>query len=132
MKTGGAILFGLILLLALSNCANDKSKDNNCQTCSTVSFKNDIIPLFAANCALSGCHISASGANHNVALDSANAYTSIMRTGTGIVVAGNPNNSILYMQMVPGGSPIMPPTGQLDACTSHKIYCWILQGALNN
>ena len=129
MKTGGAIFAALVLLLVLSNCSKDKGSTSNCQTCSTISFKADIIPIFKSNCALSGCHLNVAG---HVNLDSAVAYTQITAPGKGYIVAGNPNNSILYMQLVPGGSPIMPPTGQLDACTSQKVYCWILQGALNN
>ena len=129
MKIGGAILAGLVLLLLLSECSKDKGNTSACQTCSTISFKADIIPIFKSNCALSGCHLNVSG---QVNLDSAVAYTQIMQPGKGYIHAGDPGNSILYLQMVPGGSPIMPPTGQLDACTSHKIYCWILQGALNN
>ena len=129
MKIGGAIFAGLILMLLLSECSKDKGNTSACQTCPTISFKTDIIPIFKSNCALSGCHLNYPG---RVSLDSAVAYAQITAPGRGYVVAGSPNASILYLQMIPGGSPIMPPTGQLDACTSHKIYCWILQGALNN
>ena len=130
---GRAIMFGLVLLLFFSACSKSKTTTQVCQTCPTISFKSDIIPIFKANCALSGCHITATGSNDNVALDSAEAYASIMHPGTGYIIAGNPSNSILLGQLYAGVSNHMPNNGtQLDNCTIQKISCWIQQGALNN
>ncbi len=129
MKNGGVVLLGCLFLLMLANCTKDKATVSNCQTCSTISFKNDVVPIFKQNCALAGCHLNVSG---HINLDSAVAYAQVTAPGKGYVVAGNPGFSILYLQMTPGGSPVMPPAGLLDACTSQKIYCWIQQGALNN
>jgi len=131
---GRAILMGIILLVLLSGCSKDKSANNNCQgNCSAISFKADIVPIFTANCALSGCHNNSTSANRHVELDSAKAYASATQPGTGYVVAGDPNASILLGQLYAGVSNHMPNNGQqLDACSIQKISCWIQQGALNN
>ena len=127
------IFICIILLSLLSACLKDKSAANNCQTCTAISFKNDIIPVFTANCALAGCHLTSTGTNAHVALDSADAYLSIMHPGTGYVVAGNPGYSILLGQLYAGVPHHMPNNGgQLDNCSIEKISCWIQQGALNN
>ena len=125
------ILFGFALMACLSNCTKDHSKDQNCQNCPVISFKNDIIPIFQASCAVSGCHTGAFPAG-NVNLDSAVAYTQSTAAGKGYVNAGNPGTSILYLEMIPGSTTPMPTTGLLNACTANKISCWIQQGALNN
>ena len=132
MKMSRAIALGFLLLMFLSGCTPDKV--SNCpSTCPTISFKADIIPIFAANCAISGCHNIATGLNDHLALDSANAYTDALQPGTGYVVPGNPTSSILLGQLYAGVSNHMPNNGQqLDACDIQKISCWIQQGALNN
>ena len=84
---GRAILAGFIFLVLFSACSKDKVPNDNCPaTCPTISFKADIIPIFRANCALSGCHLVASSANGNVALDSTDAWASATQPGVGYVV----------------------------------------------
>ena len=131
---GRMFFFSSVLLLLFSACAKDKVANNNCPTtCPNVSFKAIIIPIFRANCAISGCHDVATSANKYVDLDSTHAYTSATQAGTGYVVAGNPSYSILLGQLYPGVANHMPNNGaQLDDCTIQDISCWIQQGALNN
>ena len=131
---GRAICAGVIFLMLFSACSKDKVPNNNCPaTCPAISFKADIIPIFKANCALSGCHDVASSANGNVALDSADAWASATQPGKGYVVAYNPSYSILLGQLYAGVPHHMPNNGgQLDACVIQEISCWIQQGALNN
>lgn len=95
----------------------------------TVSFKNDVQPIFTANCALSGCHI-APNAQANLVLDSANAYTRLSHSS--YVNAGNPETSVLYLNMIGSSSDPMPPTGILGKEETDKVYYWIKQGAANN
>ena len=134
IKMVRATLFGGILLVLLSACTKDKVPNNNCPaTCPTISFKVDIIPIFRANCALSGCHDASTSANKYVDLDSTNAYASATQAGTGYVVPYNPTYSILLGQLYAGVSNHMPNNGaQLDPCEIQDISCWIQQGALNN
>jgi hypothetical protein len=128
-----ATFLAFIALVFLSGCTKDKSSLGNCpQGCSAVSFKADIIPIFATNCALTGCHDAVTAYDH-VALDSAQAYVSAMQPGVGYVVPGNPSASILLGQLYPNVTNHMPNNGkQLDACSIQEISCWIQQGALNN
>ncbi|MDB5282716.1 MAG: hypothetical protein JWO06_1791 [Bacteroidota bacterium] len=130
---GRTIFAVLVLIVCLSECTKDHSQNQGCSTCPTISFKTDIIPIFQANCAIPGCHTGPYPTG-SLTLDSAVAYTQATAVMTGYVKPGNPNGSILYLQLIAGGNPVMPPAPALplDACTSSKISCWIQQGALNN
>lgn len=117
----------ICLPLVLSQCSKPAA-EINCAT--SVSFKTDIIPILSTNCAISGCHTGAHP-EANLNMDSANAYHNL--TTKGYVVAGTPNYSIMYNQMLGnGGVPIMPPTGGLDHSYTDKVYCWIKEGAQEN
>jgi hypothetical protein len=128
------ILVSLIIIVFIAGCTRDKAIDSTCQGCAaTVSFRSDIIPIFRANCALSGCHTGPTAtAQGHVSLDSALAYTVVTEPGKGYVVASNPGYSILYSQLLVGSNNHMPLTGQLSDCDIQKIFCWIQQGAQNN
>jgi hypothetical protein len=134
MRMSRAIIFGFFSVMLFSACNKDKAGNGNCPgSCPTISFKSEIIPLFAANCALPACHNSSTSANRYINLDSAYAYASVMQVGTGYIVAGNPTSSILLSQLYAGVPNHMPNNGgQLDACSIQEISCWIQQGALNN
>lgn len=126
MKSARYILLLLILPLVLSECVKPKAI-----TCdATVSFRQDIIPIFQMHCAISGCHTGPHPTGY-LALDSAVAYRELQSGG--YVHAGQPAYSILYNQVTgAGGVPIMPPTGKLPTSLTDKIYCWIEQGATDN
>ena len=120
-----------ILVTILTGCTKDHALLSNCGTCPVISFKTDVIPIFAQNCATSGCHLGQFPAG-NISLDSASAYTQATKPGTGYIHAGSPSTSILLEQLYPEGMPHMPLTGQLNDCDIQKISCWIQQGAANN
>jgi hypothetical protein len=133
-KGGGVILLCIGLLVALSGCQKDKTA-NPCNTCSTISFKADIIPIFNQSCATTtACHHGSYAANGHLNLDSAVAYAQITQAGTGYVKDSDAVNSIFYDELVSptNASTHMPIGIQLDQCTVQKVYCWIQQGALNN
>ena len=124
----------IILLVVTTYCAGckrDPIKPSGCSNCITYSFKADIIPIFQQNCSTIGCHTSPNPA-FNISLDSAVAYAAITHPGTGYVVAGNPNLSVMLSQLYTGVNPHMPIGYQLDACDIQKIYCWIQEGAPDN
>jgi len=133
MKTCWAIMVCIICAGAVSSCTKDKTSADLCTGCSTtVSFNTDIIPIFQASCAISGCHDATTHAAA-VVLDSADAYTRITEPGTGYVIAGNANASLFFTTLnspgvngMPKGLPPLPP------CQVEAIECWINQGALNN
>ena len=128
-----AILVCIILIAVLSSCTRDTAVYDPCPACPpNISFKSAIIPIFQANCAISGCHDAASHA-YNVNLDSASAYSTVIAPGSGFIYNNTANQSILYNILI-GTSNRMPPTGynQLNPCQVQDIGCWINQGAQNN
>ena len=123
------ILLLMILPLALADCTRPKSKaEINCTA--TVSFRQDLTPIFRAHCATAGCHTGANPTGF-LNLDSAVAYDDLAHGS--YFHANQPQYSTLYNKMTGGGGAgIMPPTGQLPDLLTDKVYCWIQQGALDN
>jgi len=94
----------------------------------TVSFSNDIEPVFTSDCNGSGCHSTAyHAANLDLTPDS--AYIQLFRKKD--IDTTNPSQSTLYLQMASVGTP-MPPTGKLDDYYVNLVLKWIQQGAKNN
>jgi hypothetical protein len=87
----------------------------------TISFSQDIIPVFTNNCI--SCHKPGSFAPD---LTAANAY-SALTTGD-YVVASKPDESVLYTSLKAGGSMNQYITVEESAL----IYRWIYAGAENN
>jgi hypothetical protein len=119
-------LTAVLLITGLSGCYKDiidPGPDPNGPP-QAVSFKSDLVPIFATNCALSGCH---DGLSHNPALTADKAYSAI--TSGGYISTTIPSTSILYAEIKSGS---MPPTGALKPTDVQKIYDWIRNGAPNN
>ena len=93
----------------------------------TMSYANDINPIFQKSCALSGCHVSGGKAPD---LTTDNSYRSL--TGGGYLKAGDPTNSVLYQWLSGKKSPVMPMGSGPDQTINGKVYPWINQGAQNN
>lgn len=129
MKFLTCIALLMILSLALADCTKPKAKaEIACTT--TISFRQDIIPIFNSYCAIPACHTGANPTGF-LNLDSAAAYDNLRRGS--YFHAYQPQYSTLYNKVTGGGGAgIMPPTGQLPASLTDKIYCWIQQGALDN
>lgn len=93
----------------------------------TISFAQEIIPLFETSCNLSICH--ATGAV-DPDLTRPNAYNSLISGG--YVDTGDPLQSEFYLWLIgDGGRDIMPPDGKNDELIE-LILGWMQQGALNN
>jgi hypothetical protein len=134
LKKQHILLPAIGLLMAGSiffSCTRDKGKITPaCDTPAVISFSNDLIPLFHANCSISGCHTGANPTG-NLNLDATAAYTNLMRRGSGYIDTINPNFSLLYSQMISASDP-MPPTGLLNSCKTELVLKWIEQKAKNN
>ncbi|MBI5856425.1 MAG: hypothetical protein HZB42_02145 [Sphingobacteriales bacterium] len=92
----------------------------------TAYFVNDIMPIIASNCTMSGCHDVASHADGVVLTN----YTNVFR----YVKPGNAGDSKLYKVLIKTGNERMPPPPS-PALTSAQIALiqkWINQGAYNN
>lgn len=93
----------------------------------SVYFVNDVMPIIASNCAMSGCHDAVTRAD-GVDLTS---YIKIMN----YVRAGNATRSELYEVIIdtdPDKRMPPPPRSPLPAAQIAKIQKWINQGARNN
>jgi hypothetical protein len=90
-----------------------------------VSFSGDLLPIFTANCATSGCHDAVPA--HKPSLTAENAYKAI--TSGGYINTLVPTSSLIYSEVKSGS---MPPTGALKATDIQKILDWIRNEAPNN
>ncbi|GHN00531.1 hypothetical protein WSM22_20200 [Cytophagales bacterium WSM2-2] len=106
----------------LSSCTWDEVKPKKVVVPDSVKFNLNIIPIFNANCAKSGCHIKGGQAPD---LSAQNAYTSLIYFG--YVDLDFPESSILYQKINTGSMK--------DKATDADralILEWIKQGALDN
>jgi hypothetical protein len=127
------ILASLFLFYA---CTHEPTSPNGTGNIPTVSancspdsvyFVNDVMPIIASNCAMSGCHDAVTRAD-GVDLTS---YAKIMN----YVRAGNATRSELYEVIIdtdPDKRMPPPPRSPLTAAQIAKIQKWINQGARNN
>ena len=117
-------LIGISFVILLSGCYYDNEEElyeyyylqNNCEIPTTVSFQNDILPLFQGNCAISGCHVS--GGNGNGIF---NSYTGIKEKAD--------NGSLRHKVIV---EKSMPPSKPLNNCQLSLIDTWLNSGSPNN
>ncbi len=93
---------------------------------SSVSFSNDVIPIFNNNCV--SCH-GDNGVSPNLTPDK--AYTSLL-SDPGLVQSGNPDGSELYQMVTGQNGSVMPPSGMMPKSKTDIIYQWIKDGAQNN
>lgn len=84
-----------------------------------VSFSQDVWPI------LEKYAVAAHGGKGGVFLEN---YEDISK----VVVAGDPENSMLYKALIGDGVKRMPPDAPLPDAMIQTIYNWIKQGALNN
>jgi hypothetical protein len=88
----------------------------------SVSFKEQLAPMFNSNCALSGCHVSGS---HKPYLSTANSYQETVNGGFVNIII--PKESILYIKINGEMKEYIP-----SASDRQKVYDWIRNGAPNN
>ena len=118
-------------MITAFSCTNEKAQLKvACVLPATVSFSKNIMPIFNANCNLSGCHTGATHAG-NLNLEPSVAYSQLLQSRTGYVDTLNPQSCILYSKLI-SESDAMPPGGRLDDCTINLILEWIQQKAKNN
>ncbi len=106
----------------------------------TVSFAQDIQPVFNQNCALSGCHTGsfpAAGLN----LQSSQAYNNIVnipssqRSSLNLITPSDPDNSYLIRKIKGediSGSRMPLSRSALDMTTIATFETWVREGAQNN
>jgi hypothetical protein len=123
-------VFGVMALFVVEGCYKSVTvtEDNSPAVTKTVSFSNDLIPIFGKSCALSGCH-SAGGQAPD--LSAANAYTSL--TTGNFYNKTTPASSTLYLWLT-GKEPATMPLGAGNNPSNINALslAWITQGAKNN
>jgi hypothetical protein len=119
-----------LAMTSLTGCAWDHEGISTCTPDDSLTFNQDIIPLFATHCAISGCHSAVTQAG-GLRLDASAAYDELSRPGSGYLDPQDPEGSLLYSAMTSISNP-MPPTGLLDTCTSNQVRDWMAAGALDN
>lgn len=91
----------------------------------TLSFNDDIKPIFNLSCNTSGCHDGSVIPD----LRSDNAFEAL--TAGNYLDVDAPENSELYQWMLGTRSLPMPLSGP-NPDYNNKVLAWITQGALNN
>jgi len=93
-----------------------------------VSLTDDIIPVFATKCSISGCH-SSGGIKPDLSSDK--LYNTL--TNGNYVNLGTPENSELYLWLTGKRATIMPVGGTNNPSNINQfVLAWIKQGAKNN
>jgi hypothetical protein len=116
--------------LLLSGCTWDYVGMAACTPDDSVTFSQDIVPIFTTHCAISTCHDATTRAG-TLNLEADAAYGELSQSGSGYLDPQDPEGSLLYSAMTSISSP-MPPTGLLDTCISHKVRDWMAAGARDN
>lgn len=118
---------GFIIILFIG-CYKNKTVvfDTGVEVNRTVSFANDIIPIFNKSCNLSGCH-SSGGITPDLSIVKA---FSALNNG-GYISKNNPQSSELYLWMAGKKGTPMPVNG-VNRDYNSLILAWLKQGANNN
>jgi hypothetical protein len=116
---------GAIDGVAVVKANNTNNTDTTTDVIDTsVCFQRDVLPIFIAYCAKSGCHNAASDEKgYNLT-----TYNTIIAKG---LVKGNSSASKLYTECTSGKMP-KAPTPKLDSTQLILISRWINKGAPND
>ncbi|MGZ3940603.1 MAG: hypothetical protein ACXVBK_17665 [Flavisolibacter sp.] len=124
------VLLVMILMISavvLVGCYKDKTVYMDAPAITRpVTFSQDIQPIFAKSCALSGCHVAGSQIPN---LSPFAAYNSLI-TGN-YINKTSPENSLIYLKMTGKKGTVMPPSG-MNKEYNALMLAWIQQGANNN
>ena len=121
------LMLATVSVLVLQGCYKDKTVYLDAPAITrTVSFSQDILPIFNKSCNLSGCH---SSGRQNPNLTPSSAYNSLI-TGN-YVSKTSPENSLIYLKMTGKKGTVMP-VGGMNKDYNALILAWIKQGANNN
>jgi hypothetical protein len=124
-KIGFLAAFTMLLFVG---CYKDKTVifDTGSEITRTVSFTQDIVPMFNKSCNTSGCH-TAGGIKPDLTV--VNAYTALTNGGYFNTTAAE--SSLLYQWMTgKKGTPM--PTSGVNKDYNALVLAWIKQGAKNN
>jgi hypothetical protein len=126
-KTLTGLLLACGCIFFVASCYKDKTVPLSVpEITKTVSFSQDLVPIFNKSCNTSGCH-STGGQTPN--LSAANAFNSL--TIGNYFDKNAPGNSIIYQKMTGKRGTPMPVSG-VNKDYAALVLAWIKQGANNN
>ena len=115
------------VILVLTGCYKDKTVSVDAPVVTkTVSFSQDLVPLFSKSCAFSGCHSTGGQAPNLLA---ANAYNALIIGN--YITKTSPASSIIYLKLTGKKGTPMPVTG-VNPDYAALVLAWIKQGGNNN
>jgi len=159
------LLLGLVVAGASSSIAcsdapepssASSSSSGSASSGSPVSFKDDVAPLLATNCALAACHSSKeSNLNFYITYEPAQIYAELMKasptcSSSKFVVPGKPDESMVMLKMdneqeklpesctsarrseMPPGDPPKSGNALMAKKDRDLVRRWIAQGAKDN
>lgn len=122
----------MMLIAVITGCQKNTTlilKDVPVVVTKTVSFSKDLVPLFTANCAITGCHATG---GHAPDLMPDKAYNSLINDPDFVLVK-DPENSTLYKRLTGKLSPAMPMGKPSNPSNINSlVLAWIKQGAKKN
>ncbi len=119
---GNVLLFGWLAGFGLASCTYYTNEFDPSEAPDGVSFNEDVVPIFEANCNAAGCH------NGTIPPDLRADAAYVNLIGLGYVVPGEPAESSKLYKSIDGGSMTVYAS-DLDRSYIKK---WIDEGALNN
>ncbi|HEY0976314.1 MAG TPA: c-type cytochrome domain-containing protein [Flavobacteriales bacterium] len=144
----GLFVLAILLLLSLSGCKHEPpvqpedtgnggggpvipppDDEDPCDP-NVVYFEQQILPLLISNCAVPGCHNTATDDNDGIQITS---YATLMNSG--IIEMGDPFDSDLWEvinENDPDDRMPRPPQNPLSQAQIDLIGQWLQQGAQNN
>ena len=125
MKNILKILIIAGLLFTMGSCYYDTYPEDEVIIPDEVSYKDDIEPLWKADC--TDCHKGQTPPDLRVGV----SYNSLMN---GFVVANKPMESSLYLSLIhdPSVSPMPTPNTKWPGSKTELVRAWIEQGAKDN
>ena len=115
------LLIFTVFMLGISSCAYYEKPGE--EPITDVSFSEDLIPYFETSCAYAGCHNTG-----GIPPDLTEEFAYVSLNAGGYIDTDNPEQSLLYTKIAPGGSMERYSTPQ----ETQMVLQWIIEGAENN
>jgi hypothetical protein len=123
------LLFCVLLvtaIAAINSCAKEKAIAPPEFVCEdSLTFVDDILPIFQTNCAVGSCHVSGS---LFAPFDATDYDTLDFFINSGALLTAIKHTGAIKMPRQDPGDPLNPGSTKLPDSTVAKIECWINQG----
>ncbi len=124
-RTANIFIIGASLSLLLFTQTSCKHEVLPSVDANELCFERDVLPIFVSNCAMSGCHDAATGADDYILTN----YGAIMASDDGKGIRAGQSSRSEIWEVIESGE--MPPKKKLTAMEKSIIKTWIDDGAKN-